>query len=264
MIKSSDQYQYIDSKEAKQYLEVIEVQLKNKFKEIRSQKYCPNTKGYDYEDVLKTFFEFYLSGGFEFFTRVGILDNQLKVNKILKPIENEFDVVAIYKKSVPRIVMHRSVPYDSVAFITEVKQTLTLQTLKDDLAKLDKLSKLPNPNNRVGMCSNYRVFSGFELGRPMRILFYYELKAKIEKVFDLLEGVYAKSWDICIILSEDIVFLNSTLPYVRHRWKKASFARNYEYSLLKGIFYTCAFIEGDYIDSWAIFWNLFRSLVHKE
>ena len=264
MTKPSDEYHYIDKKEAKQYLDAIEEELKNNFQKIRSQKYCPNTKGYDYEDILKKYFEEYLSGGFEFFTRVGILDNQLKVNKIFKKTENEFDVVAIYKNSVPRFVMHRLVPYDSVAFITEVKQTLTLQTLRDDLTKLNKLSKLPIPTNRRRISSDSRMFNHLIIGRPIRVLFYYEIKAKMDKVFDLLKGSNASSWDICIVFKENIVIFNSTLPFVQFMRKEASFIREYEYSLLKGLFYICASLEGEYVDSWIIFWNLFRSLVRKE
>jgi hypothetical protein len=259
----SDKYKYIDSKEAEKLLDAIEEQLKTSFEKIRNEKYNPNTKGYDYEKTLQEFCNDYLNGGFDFQIRVGVLDSELQANTIFDPKENEFDIVATYKNAVPKLVHHHLVPYDSVAFVTEVKQTLTLPNIEKDLAKLEKLSKLPISNNRGGLYADRRIFQGYRINRPLRILFYYEAKAKPDKVYKLLEGSFAKSWDLCIVLKEEVILLNSTLPYVQKLWKEAHFVRDFKYPLLKGMFFACAFTEGNFNDSWVIFWNLFRSLVNK-
>lgn len=194
--------QYVDYKEAEKLLDAIEEQLKTRFKEIRDEKYNPNTKGYDYEEILQKFCNDYLGGGFDFQIRVGMMDSELKVNTIFGSKENEFDIVATYKNAVPKLVHHRLVPYDSVAFVIEVKQTLTLPNLEKDLGKLEKLSKLPVSNNRCGLYTDKRIFKGYRINRPLRILFYFEAEAKEDEVFKLLEGSLAKSWDLCIILKK--------------------------------------------------------------
>ena len=88
-------------------LDGIEQELRNRFNELRKQKYNSNTKGYDYEKILKEFFEYYIGGAFDLIIRVGTLDSELKVMSVLKPAENEFDVVALYKNAVPRLVVNR-------------------------------------------------------------------------------------------------------------------------------------------------------------
>jgi len=263
MSKPSDRYKYLEPKEAEKLLDAIEEQLKTRFQEIRHKVYNPNTKGYDYEEILKQFLEDYLGGAFDFLIRVGILDAELKANSIFKPKENEFDLIATYKNAIPKLVYHRLVPYDSVAFIIEVKQTLKLPELKKDLLKFDKLNKLQVADNRTGIYASSGVFTSFKVKRPLRFLFYYEAEAKVEKIFQILEGEYGKSWDVCVVLKDEVVFLNSTLPYVQERWKGAHFVRDFDYPLLKGMFFTCIFIEGNFVDSWLIFWNLFRSLIHS-
>lgn len=260
MYKLSDRYQLIEPKEAEKLLDAIETQLENRFCEIYEEKYNPNTKGYDYEEILAKFFEEYLGGAFDFLIRVGLLDMELKVNSVLTPKENEFDVIAIYTNAIPKVVHHRLVPYDSVAFIIEAKQTLTLPNLKADLLKFDKISKLKVANNRPNIIATSRVFAPFKIKKPLRFLFYYEGEIKDEKLIETLEGEHRKAWDICVILKKNIVFLNSTLPYVKTLWKDAHFARALKYPLLKGMFFTCLSLEGNFVDSWLIFWNLFRSV----
>ena len=253
----------IPFEEAKRVLDGIERQLNNRFDELRSEKYNPNTKGFDYELVLKSFFDSYLGGAFDFLVRVGILDVELKVKSVLKPAQNEFDVVAIYKNAVPKLVFQRLVPYDSVAFIVEAKQTLTLRDLKADLLKFGKLDELRTGTLRLILLPKLMNKQGREvaLKRPLRFLFYYESKANDEKVQQLLSGELGKFWDICVIFKRNLVLLNLTLP-IRFR-KGEQYVGDFDYPLLKAMWFTSLNIEGVYVDSWSIFFNLFLSVAPK-
>jgi hypothetical protein len=257
MHRTSDKYQLVKPEEAKRLLSAIEKQLAHRFQEIRDEKYNPNTKGYDYEEILKKFFENYLGGAFDFYIRLGVLDVELKINSMLEPRKNEFDVIAVYKNAVPKVIHLRFIPYDSVAFITEAAQTLTLQKLKADLKKLERLNCLQI--GRRNICHSSRTLM-FPINRPLRMLFYYESKANADAVEQLLLHERKGVWDILVIMNSHFVIYNTTLPLVTKVWKYSSPTVDLEYPLLKAMFLTCASIEGDFIDSWLIFWNLFRSV----
>jgi len=252
----------IPLEEAKNVLDGIEKQLNNRFTEIRSEKYNPNTKGVDYELVLKSFFDSYLSGAFDFLVRVGILDVDLKVKSLLKPEQNEFDVVAIYKNALPKLVYQRLVPYDSVAFIVEAKQTLTSSSLEAELKKFSKLDGLRIDKYRLRLLPKLMDMPGKEvtLKRPLRFLFYYEAEVDEKEVHRLLCDEFGEFWDICVIFEENVIWLNSTLPLLHRRWRDVPYVRDVNYPLLKAMAYTSVSIEGFYLDSWLIFWNLFRSV----
>lgn len=248
-------------------LDAIERQLENRFQEIYDEKYNPNTKGFDYERILGKFLNGYLGGAFNFPIRVGIMDNELRVNSVLKETENEFDIVATYKDAAPRLVHNRLIPYDSIAFVIEAKQTLKLSEKEDegilrDLGKFDKLNKLQVVDYRIS--GNPAVSNPYRIRRPLRILFCYEKEADNEKLREILETRFREAWDICIIQKEKTVILNSTLPYVRlrvrERYPNAIIAEVRDYPLLKGMFFACAFIEGNFVNSWTLFANLFRVL----
>jgi hypothetical protein len=241
---------------------MIDKQLRNRFQEIYDRKYNPNTKGFDYEKILGEFLQGYLGGAFNFQLRVGIIDNEMKVNSVFKKTENEFDIVATYKNATPKIVYQRLIPYDSVAFIIEAKQTLKLDKkhLINDLEKFDKLNNLIVATHRVS--GQYPAVSNpFKLNRPLRILFYYEQKADVNKFFNILVQ-FRKAWDLCIILDENRIVLNSTLPYFQHiirkRYPKAKTASLIGHPLLKGMFFASTFVESNFVNSWTLFGNLFR------
>lgn len=262
MSKPSEEWEKWECPPKEQAIEIltrIEEQLKTKFEELRSEKYNQNTKGYDYEEIVKQFFEDYVGGGFEVLIRMGILDAELKVLNALKPTENEFDVVGLYRNAVPKLVHRRLVPYDSVAFIIEVKQTLTIPNLENDLAKFEKIKSLKiNPQRFNFNC----WFPADLIKRPIRVLFYYESQADIEKVFGLLDS--SDSWDLCIIVKDNNVLMNSTIPYVKKQFKQAKFIQFPEFALTKTLQFTTIFIERDYVSSWIIFWNLIRSTMKKD
>lgn len=259
MSKSSEEWEIPPKEQAIEILTRIEEQLKTKFEELRNEKYNQNTKGYDYEEIVKQFLEDYIGGGFEVLIRMGVLDAELKVLNFLKPTENEFDVIGLYRNAVPKLVHRRLVPYDSVAFIFEIKQTLTITNLKDDLAKFERIKNLKINKQRF----NFNCwFPKNLIKRPLRVLFYYELHANIEKVCELLNS--SDSWDLCVILKEDNVLMNSTIPFVKEQFKQAKFVQFPEFALTKTLQFTTVFIEHDYVSSWIIFWNLIRSTLEKE
>jgi hypothetical protein len=232
------------------------MQLRNRFAELRDQKYNPNSKGYDYEEIVKEFFEDYMGGAFDLLIRVGVLDNELKVRSVLRLDENEFDVVGIFKDAIPKLVHHRMIPYDSVAFITEVKQTLKSPDLEEDLEKFSKLDKLHVNPRRI---HNYIE----ELKHPLRILFYYDCEADRQRMEELLGSKYAKSWDLCVVVTDNLLYLNSTLPIVNSLQPNIPFKIDSNYVLTKTMYYVSAYYRWRYVNGWKLFYNLFRSSVTR-
>lgn len=238
-------WETIPKEQATDLLNAINKQLTDKFDGLRSEKYNQNTKGYDYEEIIRAFFEDYVGGAFELIIRMGVLDAELKALQVLKATENEFDVIALNKNSVPRLVHRRLVPYDSIGFIIEVKQTLTLDSLESDLVKFSKLDTLKHN------CSK----------KPLRVLFYYEVSADEEKSFQLLDK-YCQSWDVCVCLKKNQTYVSSTNSWVKEQFKDAKFVIEPDYPLVKMLFFSCFFSQENNT-SWLIFWNLIRSTKEK-
>jgi len=119
--------------EVKKILDNIDFTLRNRFNEIRRQHFNPNTKGYEYEKIVAKFFEEYLGGVLDFHVRAALIDSDLKAFEVFSYGENEFDVIATYKSASPRIVLKvgdvKYIPFDSVALLIEVKQTLNKNNL---------------------------------------------------------------------------------------------------------------------------------------
>lgn len=260
MVRPIDKYQKVNSDEAKKLLDPIEKQIENRFDEIRNRVYNPNTKGFDYEEILRQFYDDYLGGPFDFLLRMGILDVELKVNSVLKPRENEFDIIAIYRNAIPRLVHNRLIPYDSVAFITEVKQTLTSKYLRHDLEKLSKLDALKLNVDRFGVLRSQGWIP--EIERPIRILLYYESALSLDKVWEILDNEYVKSWDIFVILKENITAGNSTFRYVGEwcRNKNYNYLLNRTHPFASLIQMICNFLPPYSINSAWLLWNLHRSI----
>jgi len=151
---------------------------------------------------------------------------------------------------------------DSVVFIAEAKETLTTTALKADLQKFSKLEELKVDSYRLRLLPRIHAV-GMEhpfLERPLRMLFYYEAKAKGEKVHQLLSGELGRFWDICVILKKNVILLNSTVPLVKTVMKPEHYVQEPKYPLIKAMYFTCMSIEGTFVDSWLIFWHLFRSI----
>jgi len=198
-----------------QILENIEQKLKNRFNEIHKTFYNPNVKGANYERILAEFLTEYFGGVYDIHTRVALLDGDLRALEIFSSGENEFDVVATFKTMCPRIVLEigdmRYVPYDGVAFLVEVKQTLTKRSLEEDLSKLDKVSQL---GYYWRECVTAELTGRYKIDRPLRALFYHERRTDDKVLADLLS--HYSSWDLLLVLSEDMLLANyETLPLIR-------------------------------------------------
>lgn len=241
--------------EAIKLLEAIEEEFKDKFDELRKKHFNPNTKGYEYEKILKDFLESYLSGLYEFHARVPLIDVALDALSIFTSGGNEFDVVSTYKTAVPKIVFkaHETsfVPYDAVAFIVEVKQTLTKTVLENDLKKLDKLSKL-KIGERFGV-----LFTGdYVIQRPLRILFYYESEIADATALGMLNK-YRNAWDFMAILMDDVLFGNPSLPIIGKRFKTDRISRFKGYPLLQLMLATTTSLPcPPIVNAWSLFVNL--------
>lgn len=198
--------------EAIKLLEAIDETLRNRFNELREKHFNPNTKGYEYEMALKEFLESYLSGLFDFHVRVPLIDFELEAPSIFSSGENEFDVVSTYKTALPKIIFKAGetpyIPLDSVAFVVEVKQTLTSSVLQHDLEKMEKLNKLKT-SNRFGVT----ISGAYAVEKPLKILFYYESEMPVTKAVEMLNS-HTNAWDFMLILMDDIVFGNPNLPVI--------------------------------------------------
>jgi hypothetical protein len=250
---------YLDKEKAVAYLEKMENETRSVFDRIRQENYNDNTKGYDYENTLKEFYSLYLCSGFDFFVRRPILDINLRVESVLKR-KNEFDILATYKSAIPRLIYKikdtNYIPYDSVAFITEVKQTLTKPNLKKDLEKFHKLDKL-----ELGQRFKYMSFP-FLRQRPERILFYYERRANPSTILDLLsQKDFVESWDIVTILKDDILIINKTNYVQKEIMKKDTWAMEKKFPLLKTMMYA-TYPNPYMVNSWDLIINLIRSSMH--
>jgi hypothetical protein len=249
-----EEIKHIDAKVAADLLDSIERTLTIEFEKISHLKYNPNTKGSDYEEVLSTFLKKYLNGAFDFFTRAGVLDDECIINNHLKEASNEFDIVAIYQDAVPKVVFERRlVPYDSVAFIIEVKKSLTLPYVKNDLEKFEKLN-----NIRISQKHNQSL-----LNRPLRALFYCESQIDIAELNKLLIEKEL-SWDICTILDKNVVIINRNLPINKMVFKSQEHIWEGKNPLLKGMYFTCTSTNVDISKGWRLYWNLFRSIAPKD
>lgn len=243
--------------EALKLLESVERELRDKFNQLRNLHYNPNTKGYSYEKALKDFLELYLGGIYDFHVRVPIIDFELETFAVFSSGENEFDIVSTYKTAIPRIVFKAEetafVPYDAVAFITEVKQTLNKGALKKDLRKLDKLNKL-----RLGKRFGVTIGGDFNIQRPLRALFYYESEISDKTLLELLNK-YESAWDLTIVLEDDMILANPSLPIIGKGALVTEIAVSKRYPLLQSMFIITASLPyPTIVNAWSLFVELLK------
>jgi hypothetical protein len=145
----------------------------------------------------------------DFHVRAALIDRDLKILELLKPSENEFDVVATFKNACPRLVLKTEgatyVPLDAVAHVVEVKQTLEMPGLKSDLDKLNVLDKV------AAQFSFGSFFHGdWTVMRPLKILFYYEAAIDTGSMIALLSQ--RSGWDMLAVFRDDLLLGNRSLP----------------------------------------------------
>lgn len=249
--------------ESKWLLDAADEGLRNRFKETKKLLFNSNSKGGNYENILAQYLESYLGNLVDFHTRSGILDAGLEALTLFSLGENEFDIVATYNTASPKIVIKHGnisyIPWDAVAFLIEVKQTLTTDNLRHDLKKLDKAKKLHLSNrfeSKLGPITRVDF--------PLKILFYYENKVAQETLEDILVS-NDDFWDILVIFQEDRMYANSRLPFITRlqyilKSDKQRFARFNEYSLIQFlIVLQSSLMSSHYVNAITVFYNLLRA-----
>jgi len=194
-------------------IEEVENELMGELRRIMELQSPPTVKGESYEDSIKEFFEKYLGSIYDFHTRISIIDFLGFCFEEFKPIENEFDIVATYKTAVPRIILEHKkqkyIPYDSVAFIIQVKQDLDKGKLKSDLEKLKKIRSLPLYPDRIPASVIYpnSLFVGGPSVPPLNILFYLRRSISDEAIESLLKE-FKDCWDFLVIVEDRKLLVN--------------------------------------------------------
>lgn len=201
------------NEQTKLIIEKIENELMDELRRIMELQIPPTVKGGSYEDSIKDFFEKYLGSIYDFHTRVSIIDFLGLCFEKFKPIENEFDIVATFRTAIPRIILQckqqKFVPYDSVAFVIQVKQDLDKGKLKSDLEKLKRIRHLPlNPRRMpVGVEYQQRLYVGSTTMLPVNVLFYLRSSISNETIESLLKE-FREFWDFLVIAEDGKLLIN--------------------------------------------------------
>lgn len=203
---------YAESSDIKdQLLESFTNQLNAEWSRLRKAHYNPGTKGTSYEKTLADFLKKYMGNLFEIKTKAALLDEQYEIFDLLSSGENEFDVVAMYKQTKPRILLQQEdmlwLPFNGVAFVSEVKSKLTKPNLDEDLSKLKKLRQI---ENNLGERFGVTIGGGYDVERHLLALVYDQ--DSIDK--DFLHKKLTDSsniWDLLLLVESNQVFVN--LPY---------------------------------------------------
>jgi hypothetical protein len=223
--------------------------LRTQWAQHRRQSFNTNTKGKAYEEALRGFLDEYFEGIYDIETRVAVIDAPLNCFDVLTSGENEIDVVATFRQAVPRIILESGdmlwVPWDAVAFICEVKSSLTKGALEDDLEKLAKLNELgpETPNRRFPQHSGRtKLTTGEEPNKEtiardasvehqLKCLVYDEYNTSYESLFEIVHE-FTDIWDLILIVDEDVLLISPELPFAEG-WQSR---------------YTYDFGDGDVVD----------------
>jgi len=201
--------------EASKIVNTLESLIQKKYDEFKELSYNANTKGYDYESIIYEIFKEYLDSRFDFYLRPHIIDKNMNYVEVLKTGENEVDVAAIFKATVPKLIVKTNktsfIFLDSIAFLVECKAVLNSQSIVDDLDKLEKLASLPIDPNRF---SNVTGSEFMVTERPLRILVYERKSIKEQVLNTTLNG--SKYWDLIFVVKDKVTIINkSTIPFAK-------------------------------------------------
>ncbi|MGB9931125.1 DUF6602 domain-containing protein [Haloarcula amylolytica] len=199
----------------KQMLEMVNdfsEEFRNEWSRIRARNHNPGQKGDAFQDTLKEFLELYFSSVIEFRTGCSLMDSELRCFKEFTGGGNEFDVVGSFRTAIPHVVFEEAgmywIPYAGVALLCEVKSKLNKQALDHDLEKLDTLARLrENPKDRFGVS----FASGNTVNHQLHCLVYDAAEINEQTRQELLYE-YPEAWDLILLVDEDKLLLNSTLP----------------------------------------------------
>jgi hypothetical protein len=206
--------------EALRFITAIESQVENMFEQFKNLSYNANTKGFDYEYAFFKILKEYLGSRFNFYLRPHIIDKEMKYLEILGRGENEVDIAATFKSTIPRVVLRTKktdfVLFDTIAFLVECKAVLNSQSIRKDLSKLEKLASLGVDPNRF---SDTRGSEFIMVDRPLRILLYERKLIKEQKLNSVLNG--NNFWDLIYLTKDKITIVNkSTIPFANFLQEK--------------------------------------------
>lgn len=193
-------------------LDGLRDRLRSRWEEYRRQSYNPNTKGAAYEKALANFLRDYVGGAYNIQTRTAVIDDELECFDLFTPAQNEIDVVAVFPQSRPQIVFESEgmtwVPYHGVAFICEVKSTLSTTALRDDLEKTAKLQQIERENGfgvTIGGSTN--------VDHQLKCLVYDNSSSvSDETLIEILED-NLNAWDLLLMVEDDEIIANPNLPF---------------------------------------------------
>lgn len=194
--------------------EGIREQLSHDWNKFREQHHNPSNKGASYEEALGDFLTKYYRGVYEIQTQSVIIDENLNVFDLFDTSrgEHEIDLVGLFESARPRIVFDVGemtyVPLIGAAFLCEVKSKIDSGRLEKDLKKLRKVSELAKKEQRSFAISQT---GSYTTNSQIKCLVYDERSISDERLVDeLIE--YQDAWDLLLIVQDDVLFVNSSLP----------------------------------------------------
>ncbi len=134
------------------------------------------------------------------------------VNIFTNPSRNEWDVVATYNNAIPSIILPghslNDIPYDAVAFIAEVAQSLTRRQLTDDLTHYSQLNRMPICSRRFGMYQSGK----YTILRPVKLLVYEDRTLSQNTISNILTQ-HTMNFDLLVVIKKDELYLSPNLPF---------------------------------------------------
>lgn len=225
-------------KESVKLLESIDRELRSEFDRIKPTSAHSAIKGAEYQESVRDFLEKYLGGRLEFHTNARLVDSELQAFEKMSTKENDFDVVGIFRNAIPKVLIKgkqiTTIPFDAVALVVEVKQTLDASSLRDGLKKLQTLNYMKPSKDRF-----LSIVSRFEYTfdeRPLRWLFAFERSLKSETMDKVLREFPKDTVDFITILENNEIIGRTTLP-IYEKWKEhiSPFSGTIEKSVLLAI-----------------------------
>jgi hypothetical protein len=141
------------------------------------------------------------------------MDHLLDVEDLFPGNLNEWDVVAVYRCAFPNGLLSQGagkvIAYDSVAFIVQVAQGLTLDKLGQDLKRLEDLSRLTLSEMRL---RNIVYSSPYVTGKPLRILVYGHSGISRRNLESELRRA-PSGFDCLVVVKEDILAVSPNNPF---------------------------------------------------
>jgi len=191
----------------------INSELKTRFSEIAKSNSPSTGKSIAYEEAVAKFLSVFFDSYYEFQTRVELVDHLLEVEDLLPGNLNEWDVVAVYRSAIPRGLLSpgvgKSIAYDSVAFIVQVAQDLTIEKLASDFERFETLSRLSLSDMRK---QGLVYSSPYVTGNPLKVLLYGNSKIAKETLEAELSK-HSSGFDCLVVVDDGVLAISSANPF---------------------------------------------------